>query len=461
MESSENDIMIMELAKPKSLSKRTTPDESILSALSNFKPPLAKQLSQQLSIQELILEEKEKEYTMEEVSKHNTADDIWIVLNNNVYDVTDFWQQHPVNPQYVFRFGGKDATDAFNSAGHSDYATKLAIGMRIGKLCASDRKKDNQDDDRKTSVVNWGKLEHTKIDGNEIKIKYINVYPVKGCKGVSLDSTYINESGVYNDRAYCFVDADTNNPINQLKYQKLALIQPVLKNINFTEDMHSIELYYFDQETGIKNSITVKSKYDKNEMIEIEYVNSNTKILAYDQGNAISIWITNYLHQVHNISNKNKTFRFCKILRANVRHHIDYFSLPFISKEDQPIKGVLNYSAINLASQESLNELNRRWRSKYPQKKDLNWDSWRVNIVLEGLPKAHFEDFSKFITINNDVELLWNRRRYLCTVPNVKQSSGIQTNEPQQTLTRYRNAITLNDTTAKPGTNGVFFGSFF
>eukprot|EP01084_Bolivina_argentea_P254300 427499_1 len=79
----------------------------------------------------------------------------------------------------------------------------------------------------------------------------------------------------------------------------------------------------------------------------------------------------------YNISNKNKTFRFCKILRANVRHHIDYFSLPFISKEDQPIKGVLNYSAINLASQESLNELNRRWRSKYPQKNDLNWDTWR------------------------------------------------------------------------------------
>eukprot|EP01084_Bolivina_argentea_P282456 483495_1 len=224
----ENDMMII----PEILALQKT-DDSIISALSNIP------LSRQLSNIPLILEEKAKEYTMEEVSKHNTADDIWIVLNNNVYDLTDFWQQHTVNPQYVFRFGGKDATDAFNSAGHSDYATKLAISMRIGKLCASDRKKDNPDD-RKMSVVNWGKLEHTKIDGNEIKIKYINVYPVKGCKGVSLDSAWIDQSGVYNDRTYCFVDADTNNPINQLKYQKLALIQPVLKNINFTEDMHSI-----------------------------------------------------------------------------------------------------------------------------------------------------------------------------------------------------------------------------
>ncbi len=160
--------------------------------------------------------------------------------------------------------------------------------------------------------------------------------------------------------------------------------------------MHSIELYYFDEKTGIKNSITVKSKYDKNEMIEIEYVNSPTKILSYDQGNAISIWITNYLHSVHNIPTKIKYFVFVKYYVQIFDRTIDYFSLPFISKEDQPIKGVLNYSAIYLAPEETLTELNWQWRLKYrSQKKDLNWSTWRVNVVLEGLPKAHFEDFSK------------------------------------------------------------------
>ncbi len=120
------------IGAPKSLAQQKTETDSMISALSNL--PLAKQLSKQLSIQKLILEDEEKEYTMEEVCKHNTADDIWIVLNNNVYDVTDFWQQHPVNPQYVFKFGGKDATNAFNSAGHSEYAIKLAVHMKIGKL---------------------------------------------------------------------------------------------------------------------------------------------------------------------------------------------------------------------------------------------------------------------------------------------------------------------------------------
>lgn len=333
-------------------------DESVLSALSSGIRPLFKQESMKELILQSMSEEKEwKSYRMSEVSKHNTCDDLWIVLNNSVYDVTDFWQMHPVNPQYVFKFGGMDATDAFNSAGHSEYAINLCEPMKIGKVHKSDRVKLQ----RQLSVVNWGNLEQTNIEESQIKIKHIFVYPIKGCKGVELDSTYIDQSGCFNDRMYCFVDSDTRNPINQLKYPKLALIQPILdESMSFTEDMHSIKLEYFDEKSGQKCEISVKSVYDKNQMIEIEYVNSDTKILSFDQGNAVSEWITKYLHATHDITDKNKIFRFCKVLRNNVRPHKDYFSLPFVAKEDQPIKGVLNYSAINLASQESLNELNER-----------------------------------------------------------------------------------------------------
>ena len=35
------------------------------------------------------------EFTMQDVAKHNTPDDLWLVINGKVYDVTDFAEEHP------------------------------------------------------------------------------------------------------------------------------------------------------------------------------------------------------------------------------------------------------------------------------------------------------------------------------------------------------------------------------
>ena len=42
-----------------------------------------------------VSENSEKEYTMEEVRKHKTDNDCWIVWNGGVYDVTNFLPDHP------------------------------------------------------------------------------------------------------------------------------------------------------------------------------------------------------------------------------------------------------------------------------------------------------------------------------------------------------------------------------
>lgn len=53
----------------------------------------------------------EKEFTMEEVAKHNKKDDLWIVVKGVVLDVTNWLDEHPGGANALFNFMGRDATE--------------------------------------------------------------------------------------------------------------------------------------------------------------------------------------------------------------------------------------------------------------------------------------------------------------------------------------------------------------
>ena len=57
----------------------------------------------------------EKEFSMEEVQKHNKKDDLWIVVKGCVLDVTNWLDEHPGGPQALFSHMGKDATEGWIS----------------------------------------------------------------------------------------------------------------------------------------------------------------------------------------------------------------------------------------------------------------------------------------------------------------------------------------------------------
>lgn len=52
-------------------------------------------------------------YTAEEVAKHNTAEDCWSIVDGNVYDLTDWVNQHPGGAGAISKMCGTDATQAF------------------------------------------------------------------------------------------------------------------------------------------------------------------------------------------------------------------------------------------------------------------------------------------------------------------------------------------------------------
>ncbi|KAK4936135.1 hypothetical protein LTR10_022931 [Elasticomyces elasticus] len=52
--------------------------------------------------------------TYEELIKHNSTEDCWVVLHSKVYDVTSFLNEHPGGSAIILKFAGADATKAYD-----------------------------------------------------------------------------------------------------------------------------------------------------------------------------------------------------------------------------------------------------------------------------------------------------------------------------------------------------------
>lgn len=74
-------------------------------------------------------------YTAEEVSKHSTEDDCWVIYQKGVYAFpADFiLQSHPGGP-VLLDAAGKDGTILFEDGPHGDSAREVLKHFRIGTL---------------------------------------------------------------------------------------------------------------------------------------------------------------------------------------------------------------------------------------------------------------------------------------------------------------------------------------
>jgi cytochrome b involved in lipid metabolism len=57
-----------------------------------------------------------------------------IVIDNNIYDVTEFREEHPGGEEILDEYMYKDVTNEFKNIGHSNYALKLLAKYLIGPL---------------------------------------------------------------------------------------------------------------------------------------------------------------------------------------------------------------------------------------------------------------------------------------------------------------------------------------
>lgn len=86
-----------------------------------------------------------KLFTMEEIEKHNTEHDVWIIVNDRVYDCTEYLELHPGGADSILINAGADSTEDFEAI-HSTKATKMLEKFYIGDLDKGSIKKTVDDD---------------------------------------------------------------------------------------------------------------------------------------------------------------------------------------------------------------------------------------------------------------------------------------------------------------------------
>lgn len=76
--------------------------------------------------------------TLEEIGKHGTRSDCWLIINNKVLNVTTFLNLHSGGADVIIPYCGKDGTAAFNAIkngqGHSNQAVSMFENYLIAIL---------------------------------------------------------------------------------------------------------------------------------------------------------------------------------------------------------------------------------------------------------------------------------------------------------------------------------------
>ncbi|KAJ5773299.1 hypothetical protein N7457_008195 [Penicillium paradoxum] len=74
------------------------------------------------------------EITLNEIAKHNTKKDLYLIVHDKVYDCTSFVDEHPGGEEVLLDVGGQDSTEAFEDVGHSDEAREILDGLLVGTV---------------------------------------------------------------------------------------------------------------------------------------------------------------------------------------------------------------------------------------------------------------------------------------------------------------------------------------
>jgi len=240
------------------------------------------------------------------------------------------------------------------------------------------------------------------------RIAALNLYPVKGCRGIALDSAVLVATGLetngIGDREWVIADAE-GEFLSQREHPKMALIETRLTASSLL--LKAPGMLLLDIPFASEGDVVKVRVWDD-------------RVAAVTQGDVASHWLASFL----GVPAQLLRFDYEGTRLASPR---------YTGKVEAPYKFADAFPLL-LAGTASLADVNARLGRQ--GEAAVTMARFRPNIMLDGLP-AYEEDYVKRLRIG-EVEIRPVKHCARCTVPGVDPATGGQSSTVPDLLAGYR-----------------------
>ncbi|GAA6040176.1 hypothetical protein JCM8097_004164 [Rhodosporidiobolus ruineniae] len=264
------------------------------------------------------------------------------------------------------------------------------------------------------------------------------VYPIKSCRGTSVQESPYGEEGLEYDRQWMIVEADTHKFLTARTIPKMVLIHPIVNRSNGTLDV------------TVPSSSTDPSA--PSQTFSVPLAHPSTYLSSPDSDPSLdhdfSVWGCDpqdgYLVGSPELISALSEFMGREVLlvrKGLTRRSVADVPGVVHSEGLDPVTGFSDFYAMLIASRTSLNELTSRlpslssnalfnasrWSpSAISQQGGLEIARFRANILVDGLKEAWEEDGWKRVRIGADEEVEVGLRCARCMLPSVDPQTALR-----------------------------------
>lgn len=106
-------------------------------------------------------------FTADEVARHNSANDLWMIMHGGVYNLTKFLQEHPGGEEVLLNLAGMDGTTCFEEMGHTSEAVQLRETLKIGIVAPSKEESEKSTPIKAPSIASTENITTSVVDDDD------------------------------------------------------------------------------------------------------------------------------------------------------------------------------------------------------------------------------------------------------------------------------------------------------